>query len=258
MSTTGSAGTPAQAAAPAAPAQAPATATAPATPAAVRAAASPAVSPPSQMSAAPPVAPAIQPPAAPATSEVPTDRAIPDHIRKRMQAQQVKAQQQYTTLQSQFTAEQTRAQQLEQQNTALREEMRIKLELSRSGVTDLDFAWFDLSNQLKEMAKDTSPEGKEKLAKFDPKAWAEEQRAKRPYIFGQLPVPATTGAPPATAPAAGAQPAPQTPPQPGPAQVAGAAAGAGTFNAMTASPKEFEAQMRARGIPYSGARPVRN
>lgn len=178
------------------------------------------------------------------------DRALPDHIRARIQRQQEQHAQKYSQLQTQYTAEQARAAQLEQQAQALQEEMRLKVQLAQSGMTDIDFAWFELSKELKTLAKDATPEGKAKLESFDVKAWIEAQRASRPYIFGVQPTPATTGAPAAP----NAQPAPAAP---GPAQVAGAAGAAGTFNAMTSTPAEFETRMRASGFNYAGARPTR-
>lgn len=235
------------------------------------AAGAPAIAAPAQPAAAPapvqaPTPPAYQPPAAasppvpgqqpgaPAGAQPgqpdPNDRTLPEHIRRKMQQVQQKAQQQYTTLQQQHAAEVAKAAALQQQVDALNEEMRLKLEMSKLGVTDLDFAWFEMSKHLKTLAADKSPEGQKRLAEFSPQTWAEEQRKTRPFIFGQMPVPAQTGA----VGQPGSQPAPTAP---SPAQVTGAAAGAGTFDARTSSPRDFEAHMRSLGINYVGSRPVR-
>lgn len=224
-------------------------AAAPAQPAAPVQAATPAYQAPPAV--APPPG---QQPGAPAGAQPgqpdPNDRTLPEHIRRKMQAVQQKAQQQYTTLQQQHAAEVAKAAALQQQVDALNEEMRLKLELSKLGVTDLDFAWFEMSKHLKTLAADKTPEGQKRLAEFAPQSWAEEQRKTRPFIFGQMPVPAQTGA----VGQPGSQPAPTAP---SPAQVTGAAAGAGTFDARTASPRDFEAHMRSLGINYVGSRPAR-
>jgi hypothetical protein len=213
--------------------------------------AAPVVAPPAfQAPVTPPQPPAPAKPAAPTEQELANQRAIPDHIRRRMQADQQKQNQRYNALQQQHTTEAARAAQLEQQLAATREEMNIRVDLSQLGVKDLDFAWFSLSNHLKQLSADTSPEGQKKLASFSVQAWAEEQRATRPYIFGTQPVPANTGA----VGGPGAAPAPAQPTTP---QVAAAAGGAGAFDARAASPRDFEEQMRARGINYSGAKPMR-
>lgn len=243
--------------------------TTPAAPAPSASPAAPAATPSAAPAAAPSPAPAATPQgyAPPTAQQPPTgaqpgaqgqhgqergagDRALPDHIRARIQRQQEQHAQKYGQLQSQYTAEQARATALEQQAQALQEEMRLKVELAKAGISDIDFGWFELSRTLNDLAKDATPEGKAKLESFDVKAWIEAQRASRPYIFGVAPTPATTGAPgaPNVAPA---------PPAPGPAQVAGAAGAAGGFNAMGASPQDFEARMRQGGFNYTGSRPVR-
>lgn len=223
----------------------------PAAPAAAPIAAQPpAATPP--VAAAPvgqPGAPAGAPPA-PGQPGSETDRSLPEHIRKRLANQRAQYESRTNQLTQQYTSEQARATQLEQQNQALQEEMRLKLELSKLGVTDLDFAWFALSQHLKELGADKSPEGVKRLAEFQAGMWAEEQRKTRPYIFGQMPVPATTGA----VGAPGMQPAPA---QPGAPAVAAAAAGTGVFDARTASPADFEKRMRERGMSYAGSKPFR-
>lgn len=197
-----------------------------------------------------PTPPVVAKPTTPTEQELANQRAIPDHIRRRMQAEQAKQTQRYNALQQQHTTETARAAQLEQQLEATREEMSIRVELSQLGLKDLDFAWFALSKHLKQLSANTSPEGAKALAAFSVSTWAEEQRASRPYIFGTQPAPVTTGAvgAPGTAPPPG---------QPTPPAVAAAAAGAGSFDARAASPRDFEDRMRASGINYSGSRPMR-
>lgn len=197
-----------------------------------------------------PIAPPVNaaPPGAPPQTE---DRAIPPHIRERMRRASLAQEQKYGTLNQQYTAEQAKAAALQQQLDASREEMRIKLELASSGVAGphLDYAWFALSNQLKTLAADKTPEGQTKLQNFAVQAWAEEQKKTQPYIFGQMPTPANTGA--VNVPATGAPPT-----QPSPTQVAGSAAGGQVFDARTAPPQAFNARMRELGINYSGAKPT--
>lgn len=218
----------------------------------------PAANPPAQVAPAPaPAAPPLQtaPPvvAPPQVPGPPTDadRAIPPHIRERMRRASLAQDQKYGALNQQYTAEQAKAVALQQQLDASREEMRIKLELASSGVAGphLNYAWFTLAEQLKALAADKTPEGQQKLQTFAVSAWAEEAKKTQPYIFGQMPTPANTGA--VNVPAAGAAPV-----QPSPAQVAGAAAGGQAFDARTAAPQAFNARMRELGINYSGAKPT--
>lgn len=189
-------------------------------------------------------------PPAPGQPGSETDRTLPEHIRRRLANQRAQYESRTSQLTQQYTTEQARAQQLEQTNVALQEEMKLKLELSKLGVTDLDFAWYSLSQHLKALAADKSPEGVKKLAEFQAAAWAEEQRKTRPFIFGQMPVAANTGA----VGMPGAQPAPA---QPGAPQVTAAAAGTGAFDARTATPADFEKRMRERGMSYAGSKPFR-
>lgn len=150
-------------------------------------------------------------------------------------------------------AEQARAaaeQQLEQtkkQIEVMRAEESLKLDLVRSGVSaaNFDYAWYQLKQKLAELAKDPSPEGVKKLTEFSAQAWATEQRAAAPYLFGEQVVPATTGA------TGGApQPAPM-----GAGAVTGAAAGAGQFDARTASSADVQKRLSALGIEYKGKAP---
>jgi hypothetical protein len=157
-----------------------------------------------------------------------------------------------------LTAAEQRAKQMEEQYTSTKAdydravvEQDLKVELARAGIRDMDYAWFQLKKHMDSMARDTTPEGVERFRQFaeggvsSVRAWAEEQRAATPYIFGEMPVPATTGA------VRGTAPPPTVPGAPG---VSAATARAGSFDGMNASKEDFEARMRELGINHRDAR----
>lgn len=198
-----------------------------------------------------PAGPASPPPAAPAApiaSPPPAqvddpinDRRLPDATRRRLnklreefrtkaevaEQQAAQHQQQVTTLQSQIRAAQ--------------EGEKLKIAMVRSGVQEVDFAWHILSAELAAMRDSQDPAVKEQLAKFDVATWCANLKATRPYLFGQMPVPATSPATP-HAPA----PAPQAP-----GAVAGAAAAAGAVDLRKATPEQMRQRMAELGIPYN-------
>lgn len=157
-----------------------------------------------------------------------------------------------------ISASEAKASQFEQQYTAAKAdydravvEQDLKVELARAGIRDMDYAWFQLKKHMDTMARDTSPEGVERFKQFadggiqSVRAWAEEQRTNTPYIFGEMPVPATTGA------IRGTAPPPTVPGAPG---ISATAAQAGSFDATTASKEAFEERMRQLGINHRDAR----
>mgnify|MGYP001608079191 FL=1 len=159
-----------------------------------------------------------------------------------------------------LTASEQRAQQFEQQFNSTKAdydravaEQDLKVELARAGIRDMEYGWFQYKKHLKALSEDNSPEGVQKFKSHadggtaSARAWAEEQRATSPYIFGEQPVPATTGA-------HGIAPPPAVP---GAAGVTAAAARAGQVDATKLSKSDFEARMQAVGINHRDAREPR-
>lgn len=216
----------------------------------------PAVTPPAQPAvAAPPQVPrAAAPPAQAVTPPVdPTnDRALPEHQRRRLQKYREEQALAATTARAESEQYKTQVTGYQAQIAQMEAETSMQVALARTGISDMEFAWFEFRKHIKTLTADKSPEGVEKLKAFsaDPssgaKAWADEQRKTRPYLFGEMGVPANTGAP------TGLPPAPAVP---GATGVANLTAGAGTFDGRTASAGDFEKKMAAMGINYRGASP---
>lgn len=193
-------------------------------------------------------------PTAQQADDIANDRKLPPAVRDKWRKYR-------DEMNGKLTAEQQRAQQHETQSKAykadidrMQAEESMKIELVRAGVRELDYAWFEWKKHLKAMSADETPEGKAAFAELSKQglagvqAWATAQRASRPFLFGEMQVPATTGA------VTGMPPAP---PVPGAAGVSGTTAAAGAFNGRAASADEFNKRMQAMGVNYTGARPPR-
>jgi len=195
--------------------------------------------------ATPPGAPGIG--AAPQSDDIPEERRLPDHVRQRLKRAREEMRQKATAAEAAAAAATQQAQTYQQQIEVMRAEESLKMELVRSGVQDYDYAWAQFLKHKNELLADKSPEGIERLKKFTAnpaagiKEWADEQRRTRPYLFGEQPIPANTGAPIGT-----------QPPRPGTPQVTGSTAAAGAFNALSASPSEYRKRMQDLGIDVSG------
>jgi len=100
----------------------------------------------------------------------------------------------------------------------------------RRGVQEVDFAMHLLQREL---------EGKTEkdLSEFDEGTFFDRLRESRPYLFGEVVRPATTGTGTGSAPSV-----------PKPGQVAQTVATNGQFDARKASPTEFQTLLRKRGF----------
>lgn len=122
-----------------------------------------------------------------------------------------------------------RSRQLEAELEKQKTEQSLREMAMRAGVTDVDYAIHLFKGHLAGLTEDD-------IAKLDEQKWFEELRAKRPYLFSERVVPATTG----TAGAA--------PPAPQPGAAAAAAARNGQFDARKATPQEVEQRLRKMGV----------
>ena len=177
-------------------------------------------------------------PPAQAAAEEQEDRRLPEHVRKKVQAARADMRSKVAAAEQAKAAAEAQAQTFQQQIAQLQAAEAMKLEMVRAGVTNLDFAWWAAQQHLAALAK----QGDDALKAFDLKAWLPEWRKTNPHAFGETIVPANTAPTPVgSAPAA-----------PGPGNVTGAAAGAGAFDARTATPAEIEA--RYKGLVGNSAR----
>jgi len=193
----------------------------------------PAIPAPAQPSAVPPVPAAVDDPI--------NDRRLPDATRRRLNKLRDDMRARADAAEQQATQHQQRVTTLEGQIKAAQEGEKLKIAMVRSGVQEVDFAWHILSAELAAMRDSQDPAVKEQLAKFDVATWCANLKATRPYLFGQMPVPATSPAQP-HAPA----PAPQAP-----GALTGQAAAAGAVDLRKATPEQMRARMAELGIPYN-------
>jgi len=188
-----------------------------------------------------PAQPAATPPAPAAVDDPINDRRLPDATRRRLNKLRDDMRARADAAEQQATQHQQRVTTLEGQIRAAQEGEKLKIAMVRSGVQEVDFAWHILSAELAAMRDSQDPAVKEQLAKFDVATWCANLKATRPYLFGQMPVPATSPAQP-HAPA----PAPQAP-----GAVTGQAAAAGAVDLRKATPEQMRARMAELGIPYN-------
>jgi hypothetical protein len=183
-------------------------------------------------------------PAAAPGDDLITNRALPEATRRRIAAFRSELTNKLTETERAKADAEAQLAAIKQQVDVMKAEEQMKLDLVRSGIgpKHFEFAWYQLKQKIAEMAKDPSPEAKDKLAKFDVTSWAAEQRQASPFLFGEQVVPATTGA------TGGApQPAPMTG-----GAVAGQTGAAGSFDARSANATDFAKRMRDMGIDYKG------
>lgn len=107
----------------------------------------------------------------------------------------------------------------------------------RSGCTDPDFA-------LHALRKDCAGKTEAELQKFDEKAWFENQKKERPYLFGQQAPVVTTDTKPATT--GTTKDAPHTPPKPD--AVSGNNSDAAKVDARKMKPDEFAEYLSKFGL----------
>lgn len=204
-------------------------------------AAAPAIIPAAPIAPAPAPAPAAAAPAIaapPVPPEEPeNDRRVPDNVRKKLRAAREDMRTKIAAADQQRTAAESQVETYRQQLAQFEAERSMREDLIRAGVKELDFTWLEMQKHLRALAADKTPEGEAKLKAFDLKVWADEQRKVRPFLFGEMPVPANTGVP---------TPPPGAPP--GPAAVTSTVAGAGQVDARKLSPAEFKARMAQHGI----------
>lgn len=208
------------------------------------AAAPAAAPPPAPAAGAPAGAPAAaagqQPPAPEGDPNEPeNDRRVPDVVRKKLR--QAREEMRQKTAQADAARQQAeqQANAYQQQIAVMRTEQTMREDLIRSGVQDLEYVWFECKKHLESIKAD-----EEKLKAFDVKTWSQEQKKLRPYLFGEQPVPATTGV---------TTPPPAQPPTPG--AVTGAAGDAAKVDARNLPPADFQKRMKELGINVQGSAP---
>lgn len=113
---------------------------------------------------------------------------------------------------------------------AIRAEMHLRTIAARVGIQDIDYAIHLFSQDVERLTP-------EEAEKFDEKAYFESKRKSHPYLFGEQVVPATTG------PGVGGAPT-----SPSPTTVTRTNGAAGKVDAMGMSAKEFQAELRKRGL----------
>lgn len=109
-------------------------------------------------------------------------------------------------------------------------EMSLREIAVQVGVTDVDYA-------LRLYMRDVEGKSAEELSKLDERQYFEGLRKSKPYLFGEVVKPATTGPGPGGAP---------QPPKPG--QVNQQNATNGQFDAKTATPQQIAERMRKMGL----------
>jgi hypothetical protein len=217
----------------------------------------PPVTPPGAPAPAPIVAPIVAPSGGPPRpvgaapgDELINSRKLDEGTRNRISKLREELRGKATAAEQRAAAAEAATARLQTQLDQNAGEEKMKLELVRAGIgaANFDYAWYQIKQKLAEMDKDVTPEGQKKRSEFTATAWATEQRAAAPYLFGETVVPASSGA------TGGApQPAPL-----GAAAVGGQTAGAGAFDARSASPADFRKRMQNIGIDYKGnAPPIR-
>lgn len=205
--------------------------------------AAPAGAPPA---AAPP--PAQQPPAGQPPAGDPPD-GDPENDRRYSAAQRAKLRQAREDMKGKVSAaeqarlaaeEAVKAKDLEM--ATWRAEQTMREDMIRAGCTEVDFTFAKLREHLAQLTAEAakSPEAKEKLEKFDLKAWLEERRKAQPFLFSTVVQPANTGNSPAGGDPPGA---------PDPASAAARAAGGAKKDAKSMTPAEWQAYKKQHGIP---------
>lgn len=165
------------------------------------------------------------------------DRRVPEHVRKKLRTAREEMRNATVAAQQAQKVAETQAKASAHQLEVFREEQKMREDMIRSGIRDIDFSFFELKKHLATLDD-------EKLKAFELKGWVDDQRKSRPYLFGEQPVPANTGV---------AQPPPVAPP--GPGQIQGAAGDASKVDARNLSPEEFKKRMAGHGIQVGHSHP---
>jgi hypothetical protein len=105
----------------------------------------------------------------------------------------------------------------------------MQLAVMQNGVTDVDFGTYLLDQYV-------SGKSPEELEKFDEKKWFEELRTSRPYLFGEVVRPATTGT------------GPGNPPAPRPSAALSTAATANGVDVKKMNPVQFRDYLAKKGL----------
>jgi len=122
-----------------------------------------------------------------------------------------------------------RSRDLQRQLDAREAEMALRENFAKAGVQDLDYVVHTFSREF-------SGKTEEELKAFDEAKWIADLRAKKPYLFGEVVIPANTGVNGATPPA----------PQPG--DVTRTIAAGEQVDARKMSSQQFAQHLRSRGM----------
>jgi hypothetical protein len=119
-------------------------------------------------------------------------------------------------------------------------EQTIREQAILAGIQDVDFAVELARREARQIVNSVPPEKvEEALRAFDERKFFHGLRDKRPYLFGEKVVPATTGT---------GSDAQVTPPAPSPAKVVDTAAKSDQVDARKMSRDEFSARLQALGL----------
>lgn len=176
-----------------------------------------------------------------ADDEIENNRAVPEPLRKKLRDARQEMRNKTAEADRARQAAEERAKGVEMQMEVLKAEQHMREDLIRAGVKDLDYTWFELKKHLEAIKGDEA-----KLKEFDLKKWADEQRKVRPFLFGEMSVPANS--------------APATPPPaapPGPGQVQAGAGDATKVDARTLAPTDMNKRLAAMGLNIKVNHPAR-
>ena len=145
----------------------------------------------------------------------------------------VKSEQDKDVATRKWRAERNRRKVSERRNDALQAQMELQRVAMLAGVTDVDYA-------LRLAWREMDGKSMEELAKFDESAFFEGLRKSKPYIFGEIEVPATTGT--------AGNGSSEVPEPPSSDEVTTQGANGQQFDAKNATQEEVDAQLRQLGI----------
>jgi len=137
----------------------------------------------------------------------------------------------------QWRKEEKRRKTAERRLAAKEAEIELRQIAMEQGVKDVDYA-------IRLMTRELQGKSKEDLSSFDEKGFFSGLKADRPYLFGEITIPATTGT------GAGDE---ETPPVPKPGEVITNQADTTQFDARTASKEDVNKRMRELGLNTSGS-----
>ena len=117
-----------------------------------------------------------------------------------------------------------------QKNESLQTEMQLRESAIASGINDVDYA-------VRLLNRHVEGKSEEELKDFDESKFFTGLREQKPYLFGEVVKPATTGTAGGT-----------VPPAPKPGAAAATAAKNGQIDARTMSQQEYQEHLRKRGL----------